>query len=251
MPKTTTSTRTSAKPRNAQARGLPDSFGLDAGAIGGLNRKPIAIGDYLDEPATPVAGPTAAPAAGGESMLQKVAGDGGERGDRREHAATAEPSKPSEKDGPAPTPAPSGTATVPTTKLTRRRATALTPSLPAAARSKHTRSGPPRKQINMRPETLDKAQELLFLVQQFGPQFDTKASEVFEALVDLLHESRRHLDFSDVPLRGKWGEPSARAYPQHLKAAFAEAIRRAAESGVVELPMQPEPPADAATREAA
>ena len=182
--------------RPGQARGLPATFGLDA-PLGA--RKPVQLGDYLDDDdRTPAPRPEPTPEPTPEPVAQ---------------AAPPEPEPAVETPKPSPKPA-------------KKRGGSPTPStsLPASARSKFVRSGPPRKQINMRPETLDRARELLWLVQEYGPQPDAKASEMFEALVDLLYDARGRLDLSDVPLRGKWGEASAREFPQHLKNAFAAAI---------------------------
>ncbi len=183
-----------------QARGLPAGFGLGGIANTPLvGRKPVQLGDYLDDE------PEADRRAVGPRLEENSAADEA----AAQRAAGPEPVKP-----PAPKPKP------------KRKAGGGGPntSLPASAKSRFVRSGPPRKQINMRPETLDKARELLWLVQEYGPQPDAKASEMFEALVDLLHDARQRLDLSEVPLRGKWGDETARAFPQHLKAAFAEAI---------------------------
>ena len=192
----------SAKPkRSTQARGLPATFGLDAPL--GAARKPVQLGDYLDDPTTPepvAEAPKPVEAPEPEPVAEKP-------------AVTETPSnpKPAKKRGGGSGGAGSGGSGMSTT-------------LPASARSKFVRNGPPRKQINMRPETLDRARELLWLVQEYGPQPDAKASEMFEALVDLLWDARGQLDLSQVPLRGKWGDPSARQFPQHLKQAFATAI---------------------------
>ena len=194
-----------AKPkRSTQARGLPATFGLDA-PLGA--RKPVQLGDYLDEPAAP---------------------------SRPEPVATPKPEPVVEAPAPtAETPKLEPVVEKPAApKPAKKRGGgsggggAVSTTLPASARSKFTRNGPPRKQINMRPETLDRARELLWLVQEYGPQPDAKASEMFEALVDLLWDARGQLDLSDVPLRGKWGDASAREFPQHLKRAFATAITR-------------------------
>ena len=58
----------------------------------------------------------------------------------------------------------------------------------------------------------------------YSVQKDAKASEMFHALVSVLHESRELLDFSEVQPRGKWGSPTARAFPVSLKNAFRGAI---------------------------
>lgn len=235
MPEAMSTTKTK---RTTQARGLPAGFGLGAPLVG---RRPVQLGDYLDEdvapsPRTPTA-PATEPAERGS--VEDVADDAARSGD-----APVEP-KAASAGGPVPAePGTGATATAgeapdatadgqaepdertsqPARRPKRRSTGGSAPSLPGASRSKFARSGPPRKQINMRPETLDRARELLWLVQEYGPQPDAKASEMFEALVDLLYEARGRLDLSEVPLRGKWGDASARQFPQHLKRAFADAI---------------------------
>jgi hypothetical protein len=92
---------------------------------------------------------------------------------------------------------------------------------PAPARN---RKIPPRKQVNMNPETLRMVDELLQRIQTYSVQKDAKASEMFHALVSVLYESRELLDLTDVQPRGKWGSPTARAFPVSLKNAFRGAI---------------------------
>lgn len=93
-------------------------------------------------------------------------------------------------------------------------------------RPTRARNSPPRKQVNMNPETLRMVEELLDFVQTYGGQNDTKASELFEALVLTLYEAREQLDLSRVPPRGRWGSPTARAFPTALKNTFQAAIAR-------------------------
>jgi hypothetical protein len=93
-------------------------------------------------------------------------------------------------------------------------------------RPTRARNAPPRKQVNMNPETLRMVEELLDFVQTYGGQNDTKASELFEALVLTLYEAREQLDLSRVPPRGRWGSPTARAFPTALKNTFQAAIAR-------------------------
>jgi hypothetical protein len=83
---------------------------------------------------------------------------------------------------------------------------------------------PPRKQVNMNPETLRMVDELLHHIQSYSGQKDAKASEMFHGLVSALYDSRAYLNFSDVPPRGQWGSPTARAFPVALKKVFREAI---------------------------
>lgn len=83
---------------------------------------------------------------------------------------------------------------------------------------------PPRKQVNMKPETLRKAEELLRLVQEQGPQRDAAASEMFDAVVAALYEAKDGIDLSDLPKRGRWGTPTAAAFVTALSKTFALAI---------------------------
>jgi hypothetical protein len=84
----------------------------------------------------------------------------------------------------------------------------------------------PRVQLNMTPEIQRMVQELVGHFCAFGLQKDTSASEVFEALVSALHESRDQLDLSNVPPRGQWGTPTARAFRTNLKNVVMDAIAR-------------------------
>jgi hypothetical protein len=89
---------------------------------------------------------------------------------------------------------------------------------------KRKQKGPARKQVNTTPEALRMIEELIDHVQTYSVQKDAKASEVFHALVLALYEAREHIDLSEVPGRGKWGTPTAKAFPISLKNAFQEAI---------------------------
>ena len=66
--------------------------------------------------------------------------------------------------------------------------------------------------------------QLIDHVQTYSVQKDAKASEIFHALVLALFEARDHLDLSEIPARGKWGTPTAQAFPISLKGAFQDAI---------------------------
>jgi len=148
--------------------------------------RPVVIGDYLDEDVTPP--PPVVVAKKAPVPLRPVV----EQPVMRETEAAPPPPKP----------------------------VIVEPAEPSAV----SRKGPPRKQINMKPETLRKAEELVAHVQRFSVQKDAKASEVFDALVELLHDAKKHLDVSSVPPRGQWGTPTARGFRTSLKNAFAEAI---------------------------
>ena len=83
---------------------------------------------------------------------------------------------------------------------------------------------PQRIQFNMRPETQKMFGEIVDFVQRYSLQEDAKASEILDALISVLYQSRDELAFHDVPRRGKWGTPTARAFPTALGNAFARAV---------------------------
>lgn len=93
-----------------------------------------------------------------------------------------------------------------------------------AAPKIHVQKRPERMQFNLRPETQKMFAEIVEFVQRYSLQDDAKASEILDALVSILHQSRDELAFNDVPRRGKWGTPTARAFPTALGNAFARAI---------------------------
>jgi hypothetical protein len=84
----------------------------------------------------------------------------------------------------------------------------------------------PRREISMTPETLRMSDELLVVIRSGSGQRDTKANELFHALVLLVHEAMDDLDPHMIPKRGRWGTQTARAYPFELKNAFLRALLR-------------------------
>ena len=84
----------------------------------------------------------------------------------------------------------------------------------------------PRREMSMTPETLRMSDELLDVIRSGSGQRDTKANELFHALVLLVHEAVDELDAHAIPKRGRWGSPTARAYPVELKNAFLKALLR-------------------------
>jgi hypothetical protein len=66
--------------------------------------------------------------------------------------------------------------------------------------------------------------ELLQIIRTHSIQKDAKGSEMFHALVAALYDAREFLDLSEVPPRGRWGTPTALAFPVALKGAIASAI---------------------------
>jgi hypothetical protein len=94
----------------------------------------------------------------------------------------------------------------------------------------------PRREISMTPETLRMSDELLDIIRSGSGQRDTKANELFHALVLLVHEVKDEIDVHSIPKRGRWGTPTARAYPVELKNAFLKALlKRYGERDAIEL----------------
>ncbi len=177
-----------------EKRGLPP--GYDINIPDHDANRPVKIGDYLDEvdAATPRA-PKSAPRQ--ERTENKVVEMRPPTAEGHDEASPAAPSQEVE----------TGEAK---------------PSRKQKHRRKH--SGPARKQINATPETLRMIDEIIDYVQTYSVQSDAKVSEVFHALVLALYEARESIDLSEVPARGRWGTPTAKAFPISLKNAFQEAI---------------------------
>lgn len=94
----------------------------------------------------------------------------------------------------------------------------------------------PRREISMTPETLRMSDELLDVIRSGSGQRDTKANELFHALVLLVHEAMDEIDTHSIPKRGRWGTPTARAYPLELKNAFLKAlVKKYGEDRAIEL----------------
>ena len=182
-------------------RGLPTDFGLSV-PDGAVKRTPVSLDDYLEReigaerpavprPPRPIARP-----------LETVAPP-------RVEAATA-------------TPASSVIHPRPVQGVAPRQA----PTFPQRFRPRPAPVKAPRVQLNMTPEVQRMVQDLVGHFCAFGAQKDTSASEVFEGLVTALHEARDQLDLSNVPPRGQWGTPTARAFRTNLKNVVVDAIAR-------------------------
>lgn len=174
-------------------RGLPNTFRLDVPAE--VLRGPVQLGDYMDEqlPPTPVVRPPAPPQ---QSPVARTTDVHRAPPPARTEPYRAEAVTPTESEQPL-------------------------PSLAAPAGHFKRVS---RKQLNLNPETLRMVDELLHHIQTQSVQKDAKASEMFHALVAALYDSREFLSLADVPPRGRWGTPTAFAFPVALKNAFQSAI---------------------------
>lgn len=223
--------------------GIPDNFSLNVDPVRDL-------GDYLDEPRpAPIAKKAReeAPVIPAESV-----------------AAAPEPVvtvRPAVESAPAPVverPAvqpeipPVQPATTPavTTEPPAIPAMTMTPANTIPPRDeplREERGGKekaPRREISMTPETLRMSDELLEVVRSGSGQRDTKANELFHALVLLVYEAIDDIDPHAIPKRGRWGTPTARAYPLELKNAFLRALlekyaQGADEIGGLKFPVTP------------
>lgn len=177
----------------AEKKGLPSDFNLD---LPRKNERPVDLGDYLDEEIRPSVPPRpVSKAKPAESNVVELP---------RSDSASAEKAPPA-------------------------LATTLEGQQPRAKRKRKPgkKKGPNRKQINATPETLSMLEDLVEHVQSYSEQSDAAASEVFHGLVLALYEAKEFIDLADVPLRGRWGTPTAKAFPVSLKNAFQEAIATA------------------------
>ena len=66
--------------------------------------------------------------------------------------------------------------------------------------------------------------ELLEIISAQSAEKNIMFSEILNALILNLYEARSDLNVSRVPLRGKWGAPTAKSFPIALAQAFREAI---------------------------
>ena len=214
-----------AKPR---PRGLPSSFQIGVSAA--TLSAPVELGEYLDDvpllrperrpPVQPAAEPAQAPlptpAIAPVPHVPPVEARGQEQFPDRPPLMSVEPRQPAPSRALV---APSGSP---------RRAPVEPPLAPQYVEESFApataKPSPPRKQVNMNPETLRMVDELLHHIQSYSGQKDAKASEMFHGLVSALYDSRAYLNFSDVPPRGQWGSPTARAFPIALKKVFRDAI---------------------------
>jgi len=184
-------------------RGLPADFGLSVPETA-VKRTPVALDDYLERelggeraplPSTPK--PVARPL---------------EPFPRPRTEGEAQPTVASA----------TGALTLQSAALVPRQV----PTFPQRFRPRLAPTKAPRVQLNMTPEVQRMVQELVGHFCAFGLQRDTSASEVFEGLVSALHEARDQLDLSNIPPRGQWGSPTARAFRTSLKNAIIGAIAR-------------------------
>jgi hypothetical protein len=190
--------------------GIPESFSLNVDPVRDL-------GDYLDEPA-----PVVPRKPKDDAVTKAIASDAA-----TQPTATrpvADPQRPVQQPAAAQRDVvqkqpPTGPASSPV---------APTPEPSTCTEAEREERGvkpkAPRREISMTPDTLRMSDELLDLIRSGSGQRDTKANELFHALVLLVYEVKDELDPHTIPKRGRWGTPTARAYPLELKNAFLRAL---------------------------
>lgn len=199
--------------------GIPQGFDLNVSPV-----KPVTdLGDYLDEPGvSPVRAPRLVEPAPPEPSRTAAAGEPAPV--VVERAVVPDPSV---TEPPPPRPRAEQLAARPVSPAP------IPLTIPEPVRepapevedySKLPKGKAPRREISMTPETLRMSDELLEMIRSATGQRDAKANELFHAAILLLYEVRGELDLHQVPKRGKWGTPTARAFPVALKSAFLEAV---------------------------
>jgi hypothetical protein len=95
---------------------------------------------------------------------------------------------------------------------------------PSVPKEKKARPTIRRLQINLTPDSERQVNELLEIISAQSAEKNIMFSEILNALIHNLYEARADLNVSRVPLRGKWGAPTAKSFPIALAQAFKEAI---------------------------
>lgn len=204
--------------------GIPDTFTLNVDPVRDL-------GDYLDEPRpTPVAPrkareeavpPPAQPfVPESEAVVAQPVATAVIDSLPTAHPLTPPPAMPAapvlQQAEPVVTPV------LPTVSMTP--AKAVPPRAEPEREERGGKEKAPRREISMTPETLRMSDELLEVIRSGSGQRDTKANELMHALVLLVYEALDHVDPHSIPKRGRWGTPTARAYPLEIKNAFLRAL---------------------------
>ena len=95
---------------------------------------------------------------------------------------------------------------------------------PPAPRERRVRAPIRRLQINLTPDSERQVNELMEIISSQSAEKNIMFSEILNALIHNLYEARADLNVSRVPLRGRWGAPTAKSFPIALAQAFKEAI---------------------------
>jgi len=85
-----------------------------------------------------------------------------------------------------------------------------------------------RYQLNLTPKAKTMLEELVEHIRTYSPQNDARTSEVFQGIMQLLHNAMHELELAELPRRGAWGSVTAKNFPGALSEAFENAILRGA-----------------------
>lgn len=81
-----------------------------------------------------------------------------------------------------------------------------------------------RYQLNLTHSSKVMLEDLVQHVSNYGPETNTKVSEVFQGIITLLYNAKDELDLASIPKRGAWGSVTAKNFPVALSHAFEKAI---------------------------
>lgn len=82
-----------------------------------------------------------------------------------------------------------------------------------------------RLQINLTADAQHMVEELVEQICQQSPEKGVNYNDVIQGLIIKLYESRSEIDVSQLPLRGRWGSPTARSFAKELASVFGKAIK--------------------------
>jgi len=82
-----------------------------------------------------------------------------------------------------------------------------------------------RLQINLTSDAQLIVEELVEQICQQSPEKGVNYNDVIQGLIIKLYESRSEIDVSQLPLRGRWGSPTARSFAKEMSSVFGKAIK--------------------------
>lgn len=86
-----------------------------------------------------------------------------------------------------------------------------------------------RLQINLSSDAQIKVGELVELIRAQSPEKGVNYNDVIQALIFSLYEAKDELDVSQLPLRGRWGSPTAKSFAAALGNLFGQALAQQSE----------------------
>lgn len=82
-----------------------------------------------------------------------------------------------------------------------------------------------RLQINLTADAQHMVEELVEQICQQSPEKGVNYNDIIQGLIIKLYESKSQMDVSQLPLRGRWGSPTARSFAKELSSVFGKAIK--------------------------